>query len=280
MGRKMVGLMLVAVTFVVLLVAGPLPVHAASALVQQNNAGCVSCASATLAVSFTSNVASGNVLVVGVFLSVSGIGVNSIHDSFGSLNQAVASTTGSESVQIFTAALASSGPDTVTATFPVQNFENLYIYEVSGVTTTGSTGHDTSTGSTSIDAAVGCPCSFEPGAFLLGIIGTQLGTSPPTVTPGTGFTLSPDNSATGASHAQYSTSGVFSPTIFPATTNHPTTRWVEAGLVLFPSQTVGGEVAPINVAGVVAPWIALMITITVGLVAAGMFARRLVTKHK
>jgi hypothetical protein len=42
---------------------------------------------------------------------------------------------------------------------------------------------------------------------------------------------------------------------------------------------VGGQVFPINVAAVLAPWITLIIVITVGLVAAALFARRLVTKH-
>jgi hypothetical protein len=47
----------------------------------------------------------------------------------------------------------------------------------------------------------------------------------------------------------------------------------------FTVASVGGQVFPINVAAVLAPWITLIIVITVGLVAAALFARRLVTKH-
>jgi hypothetical protein len=67
--------------------------------------------------------------------------------------------------------------------------------------------------------------------------------------------------------------GLFEPAAFTSD------LWAEASLTLAPSQAVGGEVVPINMTSLVAPWIAL--TIMVALVAAGVcvFARRLVTKH-
>jgi hypothetical protein len=57
------------------------------------------------------------------------------------------------------------------------------------------------------------------------------------VTPGSGFTLIPDDSASeilGIAHVQYSTSGVSSPTTFPATFSQ-SNKWVEAGIALNPS---------------------------------------------
>jgi len=63
-------LVILTVIFVasMLLVVGPSPVHASSPLVQQNSAGCGfgSCESKTVTVSFSSNVASGDVVVVGI----------------------------------------------------------------------------------------------------------------------------------------------------------------------------------------------------------------------
>jgi hypothetical protein len=42
---------------------------------------------------------------------------------------------------------------------------------------------------------------------------------------------------------------------------------------------VGGQMLPINMVAVLTPWIIVIVAVTVGLVAAGVFARRRITKH-
>jgi len=223
--------MLSVVLAMLVLAAALLPVHAASALVQQNNAECFSCSS-TLSVSFLSNVAGGDVIVVGVVVADASFTVSSLTDSLSSsFTQAVrSSSVPPPTVYIFYATLSSSGADIVTATFTAAApAESVYIYEISGVRTTGVTNATGSGLGTSISTSI--PITFQLGAFLLGIIATNsLGG---TVTPGTGFTLSSDNSGTGLSHAQYSISNIASPTNFTATTN-TAVSWVEDGIALMP----------------------------------------------
>lgn len=218
---------------VTLLLAVPLlPVHAASALVQQNNAGCIGCSS-TLSVSFTNNVASGDVLVVGVVVADASFALSSLTDSLGSsFTQAVTSTNVPPPiVYIYYATLPTSGPEIVTATFTAAApAESVYIYEVSGVTTAGVANETGSGTGTSI--LTSSSVSFQTGAFLLGIIGTNSFRG--AAMAGAGFTLSTDNSGTGVSYAQYSMSGVSSPTSFPATTNSPVS-WAEDAIALMPS---------------------------------------------
>ena len=55
-----------------------------------------------------------------------------------------------------------------------------------------------------------------------------------TATAGEGFTLSTDNSGTGTTFAQYSISGVSSPTNFQATTKSAGS-WAEDAIALMPS---------------------------------------------
>jgi hypothetical protein len=194
-----------------------------------------------MSVSFTSSVASGDVVLVGVFSGSSiSITVGSVSDSLSSsFTQAVTSSNliGGEFlyVYIYYATLSSSGSDQITVTFsspPTQYSTVFYvfIYEVSGVTTTGAT---TGTGAGDYGAPVSTTSTaFQSGAFLLGIIGNNIMSTG--VTPGSGFTLTPDDSASqilGISHVEYSTSGVSSPTTFPATFSQ-SNRWVEAGIAL------------------------------------------------
>jgi len=232
MFRKRVPFMLFVVSAMLLLVVALLPVHAASALVQQNNVGCFSCSS-TLSVSFTSNVASGDVIVVGVVIAGASFTLSSLTDSLGSsFTQAVTSTNAPPpTVYIFYATFSSSGAEIVTATFSAAApAQSVYIYEISGVKTTGVA---TATGSgqgTSISTS--SPVTFQTGAFLLGIIATN--SFGGTATAGTGFTLSADNSGRAVTHAQYSISGIASPTNFPATTNSAVS-WTEDGIALMPS---------------------------------------------
>jgi len=223
--------MLGVVAATLLLAVSLLPVHAVSALVQQNNVQCIGCSS-TLSVSFTGNVASGDVIVVGVVVAGASFTVSSLTDSLSSsFTQGVTSTNAPPpTVYIFYATLSSSGADIVTATFSAAApAQSVYIYEVSGVKTTGV---ETATGSgfgTSISTS--SPVDFQTGAFLLGIIGTN--SFGGNATPGNGFTLSADNSGTGATHAQYSVSGITSTTNFQATTNS-VVSWAEDGIAFMP----------------------------------------------
>lgn len=231
MPRKRIPLMLSVVVATLLLAVGTLPVHAVSTLVQQNNVECSNCSS-TLSVSFTNNVASGDVIVVGVVIADASFTLSSLTDSLkSSFTQAVTSTNvPPPTVYIFYANLTSSGADIVTATFSAAApAESVYIYEVSGVRTTGVA---TATGSglgTSISTSL--PVTFQAGAFLLGIIATN--SFGGNLTTGTGFAPSEDNSGPGVTHAQYSISNATSTTNFPATTNSEV-GWVEDGIVLMP----------------------------------------------
>ena len=230
--KKQFRFILFGLSATLLLALGLLPVHAASALVQQNNGGCFGCSS-TLSVSFPSNVASGDVIVVGVVVADASFALSSLTDSLGSsFTQAVTSTNAPPPlVYIYYATLSSSGADVVTATFSAAApAESVYIYEVSGVTTVGLA---TATGSgTGTSISTSSPVFFQTGAFLLGIIGTNGFRG--NVTAGTGFTLSTDNSATGITYAQYSISSVASPTSFQATTNSGV-NWAEDAVALMPS---------------------------------------------
>jgi hypothetical protein len=149
---------------------------------------------------------------------------------------------------IYTATLSSSGGDTVTVTFnlppPVGveyagSEDAVYVYEVAGVTTTGAA---TATGGVGSGDSVSTSTmvSFQPGAFLLGMIATCNCSA----TPGTGFTFSPQppppHDITGyPSYAEYS-DPVSSPTTFPATLSYGTlyTGWVEAGIALNPLTSI------------------------------------------
>lgn len=254
-----------AITFAVLLAFQPLPVHAAATLIQQNSAGCIGCIGAPpVVVSFPSSVAGGNVIVVGVVIQVGT--VNSVSDSKDSTFTQAATRGGS--VYIYVATLSSSGSDTVTVTFSgaVPPEEVVYIYEVSGVTTTGAgTGTGSGDGTSMSTSAV----TFLSGAFLLGIIGTGCASA----TAGAGFTLSPAPAGTCMSHAQYSTSGVSSPTTFPATVAFETT-WVEVGVAFKPAVPVGGEIVSVNQFLVALPWLALFAVLGVAVVGAHVVGQR------
>jgi hypothetical protein len=224
--------MLVAASATLLLAVALLPVHAASAVVQQNNVGCFSCSN-TLSVSFTGNVAIGDVIVVGVVVAGASFALSSLTDSLSSsFTQAVTSTNAPPpTVYIFYATLSSSGADVVTATFSAAApAQSVYIFEVSGVRTTGVANATGSGLGTSISTSA--PVSFETGAFLLGVIGTN--SFGGTATAGPGFALSAANSGGGVTYAQYSTSGVSSPTSFQATTNSAES-WAEAAIALMPN---------------------------------------------
>lgn len=274
MGPLLVGL------FVLLLLVEPLPVHAASTLVQQNNDGCDPCGSSTLTVSFPSPVATGNVIVVGVGGMTQGLVITAVSDSLLSpYNLAVTTSTysGLVSVYVYDATLSTSGTDAVTVTFNYGSgyIADVYIYEISGVTTAGAvTASGSSSGNSAFVIATATLMSvpFQTGAFLLGMI--EVNSNPLPVTAGQGFTLSPDSNR--YSHPEYSTAGVSSPTNFPATYggggNGGTTHWAEVGIALNPpapplsTGPVGGVVEPVHKLAVFAPYLALfgvMVAVTV-----------------
>ncbi len=235
MGHKALGLTLVGVTMMLVLVASPLPVHAAATLVQQTTGGCSPACSVVGAI-FGSSVTSGNVVVVGVYMNDVTTVPTRVYDTLGSgpggsYTQVAFSEDGTESVTIFIATLTTSGADTVNVNPSGSPLEtNVYAYEVSGVmTTVAGSGHDAGS-SASVDAG---SVSFQAGAFLLGIIGQNAGG---TVTHGSGFTLSPNTNTIGTrSAAQYS-DPVSSPSTFPATLSGGST-WAEAAVAINPAPT-------------------------------------------
>jgi len=232
MPRKQVLFILFGLSLTLLLAVATLPVHAASAIVQQNNRGCLGCSS-TLSVSFPNNVARGDVIVVGVVVADASFGLTSLTDSLGSsFTKAVASTNVPPPiVYIYYAILSTNGAEIVTATFSAAApAQSVYIYEVSGVTPAGLA---TATGSgTGTSISTSSPVSFQAGAFLLGIIGTN--SFGETAIAGAGFTLSTDNSGKGVTYAQYSISGVSSPTSFQAIISSAVS-WSEDAIVLMPN---------------------------------------------
>jgi hypothetical protein len=217
---------------ILLLVATLLPVHAVSVLVQQSNNGCLGCSS-TLSVSFNGNVVNGDVIVVGVVVGGASFPVSSLTDSLGSsFARAVTSnSTLPPIVSIYYANVSKSGTDVVTTTFvAAAPAETVYIYELSGVATTGI---ETATGSgTGSSISVSPTMHFQTGAFLLGIIGTNIFRG--NATAGADFTLSTNSFGTGAAYAEYSISGVASPTSFQASMNS-SVSWAEDAIALMPT---------------------------------------------
>jgi len=247
------------VMFAAVLVVEPLPVHAASSLVQQNSTLCIAVGGnpfpgLTISASFSSNVVSGNVIVVAVVSMDAAWNpaptVTSVGDSRGSsFTQAVYASHGDKYAYIYYAMLSSSGPDTVTVTFSsapsIQNgAAYLFIYEVSGVTTTGiatATGSGTISSSGSITTS---STNFESGAFLVAIMASNIVSSD--WVAGSSFQFSPTPNGDQfirLSKGMYSTSGVFSPTNFPATLSRQgySLDWVEVGIALNPPSTLSAE---------------------------------------
>jgi hypothetical protein len=246
------------VIFAVVLVVEPLPVLAVSSLVQQNGVLCapaggiIRCGS-TLSVHFSSNVASGNVVVAAIASGDAAWNppatVASIGDSLGSsFTQAVSTSHDLQYAYIYYAVLSSSGPDTVTVTFSVDLSDGngmayLYIYEVSGVKTTGvatGTGYG-AFGDTDWHTISTSSTAFQSGAFLLAIMANSVISSE--WGAGSGFQFSPgpcdaNNNCdvfVRLSKAEYSTSGVSPPTTFPATLRSGQGGdWVEAAIALSP----------------------------------------------
>jgi hypothetical protein len=233
----------------VLFVLEPLPVHAAATLVQENGNGdsffSPPYLTPEVTVVLSSSVTSGDVLVLGVAWLGS---VTSITDTRGSSFSLAVSKTGSDissfpsNVAIYIATLTSSGPETVTAKFSTGEespftglvysaYDDVFVYEVAGVTTAGAA---TGTGGLgSGTTAQTSSVSFPAGAFLLGLLSNGCNC---TVTAGAGFTLSPVTFVA-ASDVEYS-DPVSSPTTFPVTLNFFGAPWTEVGIALSPTSPI------------------------------------------
>jgi hypothetical protein len=224
-------------------------VSASSPLVQQNNAGCYfTCASATQEVDLSSPVFSGDVLVVAVALfgGQTPYGTFNVTDSHGTSFTEVTSVCNSVATLIcagiaYGTATSNASSDAITVSFgtpPIQ--EDVFVYDLSGVMTTGAA---TGTGQGDYSPISTSSTAFSGEAFLVSVT-NLLGTG--NFTAGTGFTVSSENSGDQAGYAQYSYSGVTSPTTFPATTSGD--DWVEAGLALpLPPASLGPSIVYGNV---------------------------------
>jgi hypothetical protein len=199
------------------------PVHASGSVVQQNSKHIPG---GPGAVAFTSSVSYGHVIVVAIDTYTWTVPVSSVTDSFGSSYVAAVSLcniTADGCSAIYYATSCWSGSDTVTVklTFPSTYFD-VFIFEVSGITTpTASTGTGAGTGT----AVATSSTSFTTEGFLIGTLETF---RVDTLTAGSGFTASAEPSGDLFSLNEYSTSGVSSPTTFPATISQ-SDHWVEVG---------------------------------------------------
>ena len=266
------------------LIASANLVSASSAtLVQQNNQGVSFHASSfTGTLAFSSSVTSGDVVALGLEFD-STTSILSVTDSLGSsYTQAV--TVGPSSISglfaaIYYATLGSSGVDSVMVQVSTSNcpggpstchdFFDVYIYEVSGVTTSGAT---TGSGSGTGNSVSTTPTSFATGAFLLGMTSFACSGGPGGIcstSAGSGFTLSPDHSGVDATLAEYSLSSVSSPTTFPATLGGIVVDWVEAGLVVNPKNSPPIPEYPLGL-----PLLAIFLIITYGLMRRRAVAQR------
>ena len=253
--RYKVGIVVVVCLAFVLL--GAPPVHAASTLVQQNNAGnCAhsGCTGSSVQVSLQ-NVASGDVLVVAVNWFYAFQNLTSLTDSLGSsFTQAVyisgwvgcaigAPTSPCLFAAIFYATLSSgASSDTLTATFSrPTGGQNVYVYEISGVTTAGAaTGTGAAPDATRGTTFSTVPVSFQSGAFLLAIVSSDtIGCTPSYTTPTPGFTTSTENSGALSSCTEWSDTLSSSPTTFTMTYSGLGINWVEASIALNPSVISG-----------------------------------------
>jgi hypothetical protein len=251
------------------MLASPLAAHAVyeAPLVQQASGGCFGCSSTTSTASFDAPVTGGNLIVVGIASAYEPTGIAgsfSVSDTLESSYVQAASHCEVPGIAscaaIFYATAPSSGSDTVTVT--VNNADNpnsidIFVYELIGVTTAGSatgTGQgfgeivapvhlirwdtrslpDTPPPQFSVSTT---STSFTDQAFLLGVVSAGAVVDP-TFTAGAGFTASAPSSGSDDGFAQYSLSGVTSPTTFPGTLTEFAGPWSEVGLALnYPSPT-------------------------------------------
>ena len=221
---------------------------ASSPLIQQNNNGCFGCATATPTISFASQVTSGNVIIVAVALFDfnSPYGVFTVSDTLGTTFTEVTHVCNSPAYAncagIAVGTAAATGSDTLTLNFvTTPDQDDIFIYDLSGVSTSGLT---SGTGQGSSSPISTSSTAFSAGSFLVGV--TDLLNSG-TFSAGAGFTASTESSGDQLGYAQYSTSGVSSPTTFPASTTGST--WAEAGVALPIIQADAPSVTPPSIVG-------------------------------
>ncbi|MHB2037402.1 MAG: Ig-like domain-containing protein [Nitrososphaerales archaeon] len=210
-----------------------LPLHVSASsqvtVVQETAVGCSSqCSSLSVSLS---GVTLGDILVIGISSVLSSL--TSVSDSLNSpLTQAVSSTLGSSEQYsyIYYASLFSSGSDSITVTFSGSGYADVYVFELAGVTTAGlQTASGSSNGFSGTSAATSNSLSFQPGAFIMSVVNNEGNY----ITQGSGFTRIGGPSSNSIS--EYATSGVSSPTDFPATWSG-SFIWVESAIALEPVQ--------------------------------------------
>jgi hypothetical protein len=202
----------------------------------------------TEVVTLPSSVSRGNVMIVGIYVDTS-VGPTvpqvsiDISDSLSSSYSEAASVTNFYlSSYIYIAELTTTGPDSVTVTpsEPGLNGFSTFVFEVSGVSPTGAT-YGSGASSTSC-ADYSCalstsPVSFQPGAFLIAVIGTD---NQRVASGGAGFTFT-QASQFAASEYSIGDASVSSPTTFPAASTGGNAEapndWTDIGIALQPSST-------------------------------------------
>jgi hypothetical protein len=200
---------------------------------------------------FTSKVTSGNLIVVGIVDDLcqdircisSSMGSIAVSDTLGSSYGApyvtLTDPNSADTVQIYVATLSSSGRDNVTVVDNTGDSADLAIFafEVSGVTTASA---ETATGTCEYNCPAGADLSssiytnstvsFVPGAFLLSVVAADdSGAS-----AGNGYTCYPMNCGSGTEFTEYATTGVSSPTNFPATLSTAENVEAQVGIALQP----------------------------------------------
>lgn len=197
---------------------------AAASVVQENTGSCSSPplpSSCSATITLSTDVTSGDVLVVAVFdNNLAPVSSLSVTDTLSStFTSQISQNLITGRIAIFTATPGSSGADTVTVADSTTNGIWADVFEVSGVTTAGA---QTASGFNICSSSGDCPFStsssiaFIPGAFLVSIVQCS-DCDLNGFTPGTGFTS--DTLIASNTYDQYSVSGVSSPTSFPATGN-------------------------------------------------------------
>ena len=206
-------------------------------MVQSSSGKCTGCFVDTVTATFSSNVTTGDIIVVGI--DSNDVALNSVTDSLGlTYTQAVGGMFFSSPITLYAyiyyATATSGGADAITATFASSNLvsQDVYIFELSGatlanlVTSTGS-------GSGSTSMSTNTSVSYYTGAFLLGVF-DDAGSE--TISAGSGFSL--QGGVDGISGAgEYSTGGALSPTDFPATLS-ANSGYAEAAIALEPSSSI------------------------------------------
>jgi hypothetical protein len=189
----------------------------------------------------------------------------------------------SGAVHIYYAVLSSSGSDTVSVTFTsTTDYQNMYVYEVSGVLATpaGTASGYSPGGAPSAAISTSTSVTFQAGAFLLGVMATDGSAGIASVGPN--FQFSSDKSGTViiGQGAEWSTSGVSSPTDFPMSLS-ASTDWAEVGIALNPTAAVGataavgGQMLSIDPFMALMSWLILILTLAATVVGAFLIRRRM-----